>query len=110
VAITYFGHNVNGSDVQPLGTATIFNDGVNIVYTCPGTGSQEIKELGARVYASATGNMRLAVYTTGLVLVAQGDAEIDVAPPSVHTWLSHTAFRDAAGELIAHPLLTGGTA
>ncbi len=108
MAVEYFGHNVNGSDVQPLGTYAYINDNSNIIYTCPAGGKFDLKELGARVYTTSTGNFRIAIYTTSDALIAQGDAEIDSAPPGSSTWLSHTSFTDSAGEPIS-PQLDGGT-
>lgn len=111
MAITYFGKNENGSDVHSATTYTYSNDNSNIVYTCPGSGSQEVKELGVRVYSESTGYIRLAIYDASLDLVCQGSAQIDVESlvSGGSAWVSHTSFVDFSGDPTT-PILTGGTA
>ena len=111
MAITYFGHNVNGTNPHdPSDYGTLFNDNSNIVYTCPGAGAQDVKELGARVWVNSTDDMRLAIYDTSLNFIMQGAAVIDTEPPAGDEWLSHTSFVDQGGSPIVSPQLTGGTA
>lgn len=109
MAVTYFGLNADGGGVYQPGLYANWNDNNNIVYTCPGSGTQDIKELGARVYTNSVGNMRLAIYTTAGAFLTQGSAEINTEPPTGYEWLSHTSFVDQTGSPHS-PQLTGGTA
>jgi hypothetical protein len=102
MAIEYFGNNANGTDAQSPNGSAWSNDNVNIIYTCPGSGTMDVKELGARVYTGSTGNIRMAIYDTSKNLICQGNAEIDVNG-SGSNWVSHTSFTGTAQ-------LTGGTA
>lgn len=111
MAVTYFGKNENGSNAQSPNGYTYSNDNSNIVYTCPGSGNQEVKEIGARIYNLSTGNIRLAIYDASLNFVCQGSAEIAVGPlvSGGTAWVSHTSFVDQGGSPMT-PNLAGGTA
>ena len=109
MAVTYFGLNENGASAQKPNADTHWNNPAEIVYTCPGAGAQDIKELGARVYEGSTGYIRLAVYETDGTFICQGSAQLDTEPQGDTNWLSHTAFTNVGGDPIS-PQLTGGTA
>jgi hypothetical protein len=106
--MTYFGHTTVGASPAAPGIYTFGNDAVNIIYTCPGTGLQDVKELGAYCYRDQTGHIRMAIYDTSLNFICQGSAELDVATVTpANGWLSHVAFTDVGGSAIS-PQLTGG--
>jgi len=77
-------------------------------FTCPGTGSKNLVELGAYVSTATSGNVRVAIYADDRdPLVAQGSAEIAVGAAG---WYTHTSFTDSTGAALSGTgLLTGGT-
>ena len=107
MAVAYFGFTAGWDDAQPC-QYTFSNDNSNIVFTCPNSGTQDVKELGAYVYANQSGHIRLALYDTSRNLICQGSAEMDVALITSHGWQTHTEFVDADGEPVS-PTITGGT-
>jgi hypothetical protein len=110
--VTYLGQNVTtgGSLVSPyIGYNAIA--GSNNVLTCPGSGQQSVKSLGAYVqtsYDSAGPELRLSIYKADGTFVMQGSAPLSCVQHDSPAWFSHTAFVDAAGDPIASPELTGG--
>lgn len=98
---TYFGETTPGgySDHAPV---CYWWRNKNKVFTCPGSGAQDLVELSAYVYriALGTGHIRLAIYDTSNNLLYQGSAEVTVdnADPD---WIGHTG--------ITGQTLTGGT-
>jgi hypothetical protein len=68
---SYFGYNVIGSQSGAAGGYTLFNS--SATWTCPGSGSQAIRELSA--YCSGSGNARIAVYNADRsTLIASTDS------------------------------------
>lgn len=104
---TYFGNNTDGIDDAYLSGYTNFQNPTYIPYVCPGSGLQNVDELGIRAYSINPGNVRCAIYDTSKNFLMQGSVEIAVVSPSA-TWYTHTAFVDQAGTPITTPQLTGG--
>jgi len=112
MAITYFGNDVAGDGTSGLSGYIGWNDGTNTVFTCPGTGKQNVAELAWKVYVtSGNANVRCAIYNSdGSTLLMQGSAEINVTETDTNgTWKTHTSFVDSAGNAIATPQLDGGS-
>jgi len=74
-------------------------------FTCPGTGSQTIKELSAYVKANTTGKyFRAAIYDTSHNLIAQGASALELSTTA--GWQGHTT----QSSITPNPAtLTGGT-
>ena len=107
MAITYFGNNTDGTTSTSITDRIYWNNAELSGFTCPGSGSQSVLELGVRCSASGAANIRLAIYSTAGNLLMQGNAEM--AAPDTAGWISHTSFVDYAGDPIISPTLTGGT-
>lgn len=99
---TYFGETTPGASTAQELTTSFWCRNKNKIYTCPGTGNQNLVELQAyvRQYISTTTNIRLALYDTSNNLIYQGSAEVLVSNASF-AWMGHTG--------ITGVVLTGGT-
>jgi hypothetical protein len=108
----YFGNNTDGtSSSSNWGNLAFYNVTAYIAYTCPGSGSRNLTELGVRCsIASGSGNVRVAIYDADPdgagSLIAQGSAEINVSS-NTDAWYTHTSFVDGSGDPVS-PALTGG--
>jgi hypothetical protein len=103
----YFGNEASDTNDSPsIATIWLMHE-----YTCPGYGPQNIQELSLKCYQTQAVNIRLGVYTTAGVLVAEGTGQVAVsANGGVPTWQGHmtqAAVKAAGG---ASPgVLQGGT-
>lgn len=95
---SYFGYNTAGSTSGAAGGYTLFNSA--LPWTCPGSGSQTVRELSA--YCSGSGNARIAVYSADRsTLVASTDSFALSATPG---WQGRTGANISPGPAS----LTGG--
>ena len=105
MAIEYFGNNTTGDGSDSgWGDCYICNKPAE-VWTCPGTGKMNLKELGC--YNNTTGHTRMAIYDTSGNFVFQG--EENTTDQSSLGWHSVTAFQDVALAPVVDPQLDGGT-
>ena len=105
MAIEYFGNNTTGDGSDSgWGGCYICNKPAE-VWTCPGTGKMNLKELGC--YNNTTGHTRMAIYDTSGNFVFQG--EENTTDQSSLGWHSVTAFQDVALAPVVDPQLDGGT-
>lgn len=105
---TYFGQQTQtGND--DVGAIASFWTLAN--FACPGSGNQNIQELSAYVYQTQAVNIRLGVYTTAGVLVAEGTGEIAVvANGGAYAWQGHMTQASVKAAGGASPgVLVGGT-
>jgi len=110
MTVSYFGENSDGTGDGVLSGYSLVNNNAVTSFVCPGTGTQDVKELGIRARDVSVGSdhVRVALYNTDGSFVCQGSAEITVSA-NTHAWYTHTSFVDAAGSAIS-PQITGGTA
>jgi len=103
---TYFGLcNSDGSlSITPIsgGPSNTLAWNVGAVYTCPGSGNQQITDIGVYVANTAGVSARLAIYTTDLTTILAYTALKDCNLGS-NGWLVWTA-----AELTLNNLLVGG--
>ena len=108
MSTTYFGNNsyseYNDNYNGYWGRLSSSNSGC----TCPGSGLQNVKELGIVACVNAgTGVSRLAIYDALNNFVMQGLAAVNVTE-TTPTWKTHSSFADQSGNAMATPQLTGG--
>lgn len=106
MAITYFGYTDESGSGWDSGDSgyTIWNG--NLVFTCPGTGLQNVEEISCYLRLdSGSGNVRLAVYSLdGATKICEGSSEVAVV--GAGSWQGHIG----AGNITPNPAqLTGGT-
>jgi hypothetical protein len=103
MALSYFGNQTyNGGSVSS-GVALALKS--YVTYTCPGSGSMQIKELSSYCKKnSATVHNRVAIYN-GNTLVAQGSAEVTLITSA--GWQGHVAG-DGSDITPSPATLTGG--
>lgn len=104
MAITYFGNNNTGAYDYGYGSYSIRNAG--IVWTCPGTGKQSVKELHGYCMHANTYSVRLAIYDTSFGFLMQTD---EIVCDGTLQWWGGTTFYDQSKTLISNPQIDGGT-
>jgi hypothetical protein len=111
MAVTYFGlcnsaGVISGDDSNDSSGATpvAFWNGTE-VWTCPGTGTQNIVELSVYGYINTgTPNIRLSIYSSdGATKIAEGTAEVAVTGGS-YSWQGHMTAAS-----MGNATLVGGT-
>lgn len=110
--LTYFG--VCDSDGDTIGNTSdnnsgdiiFWNDGNSLVFTCPGTGNQVVKEISAHILASDVGSLvRCAIYSAdGNTKICEGSAGASIGLTGA--WCGHLTQAD----ITPNPTtLVGGT-
>ena len=111
MTVQYFGHNQEytdgDDDLSGYTLAFSIGDSPTTLFTCPGSGSMTLKELGAIIgVPSSSSSIRMAVYDNSGNLVAQ-TASLAVEGAS-YSWYTGTTFYDSGLNAISPPNLTGG--
>lgn len=77
--MTYFGHEAGTYPDATDATYVLLNGAV--AFTCPGSGTQDIKSLGCygKSNGGTPGNFRCAIYDTSYNLIAQHSAEVEMS-------------------------------
>ena len=108
---TYFGNNTAGSGVYGIGNPLCVRN-KNLTWTCPGSGAQDVDELGVRCRKVPAGNnidFRCAIYDTSLNHLMEGSVDINVSSEVFDfANCAHTSFIDDGDVPIGSPQLTGG--
>jgi hypothetical protein len=108
---TYFGNNQDGGSIDNLnGFVFGFNIGDTpaSLFTCPGSGSQLVEELGCHAEVpSGTSNFRMALFDSSGNFVLQTD--LLTCTETTLTWKTATSFLNQSKSPLSSPTITGGS-